>query len=83
MAVFNIQVGWSPDHTGIIGNEAADRLADAKAKAPSQPYGMAAEPTASGICSIAKSLLNAARQHWWDQTRLQMLAWYQQWDLLY
>ncbi|KAF7572499.1 hypothetical protein PtrM4_074040 [Pyrenophora tritici-repentis] len=47
MAVFNIQVRWSPGHTRIIGNEAADRLADAEAKAPSQPYGMAAEPTAS------------------------------------
>ena len=61
MAVFNIQVRWSPGHTGIIGNEAADRLADAEAKAPSQPYGMAAESTASRVRLIAKFLLNATR----------------------
>jgi ribonuclease HI len=83
MAVFNIQVRWSPGHTGIIGNEAADRLADAEAKAPSQPYGMAVEPTASGVHSIAKSLLNAARQRWWNQTQTQMSAWYRQWELPY
>jgi ribonuclease HI len=83
MAVFNIQARWSPGHTGIIRNEAADRLADAEAKAPSQPYGMAAEPTASGVHSIAKSLLIAARQCWWDQTQTQISAWYRQWELPY
>jgi ribonuclease HI len=64
MAAFNIQVRWSPGHTEITGNEAADRLADAEAKAHSQPYGMASEPTASGVCSIGKTFLNAARQRW-------------------
>jgi hypothetical protein len=78
MAVFNIQVRWSLGHTGIIRNEAADRLANAKAKAPSQPYSMAAELTASRVRSIAKSLLNAARQRWWDQMQTQMSAWYRQ-----
>jgi hypothetical protein len=66
MAVFNIQVRWSLGHSRIIRNEAADRLADAEAKAPSQPYGMAAEPTALGVRLIAKTLLNVARQRWWD-----------------
>jgi len=65
MAAFNIQMRWSPGHTRITGNEVADRLADAEARAPSQPYGMASEPTTSGVRSIAKTLLNAARQRWW------------------
>ncbi|KAF2829576.1 hypothetical protein CC86DRAFT_404213 [Ophiobolus disseminans] len=52
MTIFDIQVRWSLGHTGIIGNEAADRLANAEAKAPSQPYGIAAEPTASGAALV-------------------------------
>jgi hypothetical protein len=44
---------------------------------------MAAEPTASGVRSIAKAFLNVARRRWWDQMQTQMSAWYRQWELPY
>ncbi|RAL58012.1 hypothetical protein DID88_006739 [Monilinia fructigena] len=34
MQVYNIRIKWSPGHTGIEGNEAADRLADTGAHTP-------------------------------------------------
>jgi hypothetical protein len=70
-------------HTGIVGNEEADRLADLEAKSPSSPIGRAGYPTASGIRSVAKRLLNLARQDWWDATKTKLSTWYNQWNLPY
>ncbi|RAL64559.1 hypothetical protein DID88_001595 [Monilinia fructigena] len=52
MQVYNIRIKWSPGHTGIEGNEAADRLADTGAHTPDCDPGPASLPTISGIGSI-------------------------------
>jgi ribonuclease HI len=83
MEVFDIQIRWSPGHTGIVGNEEADCLADLEAKSPSIPMGHAGYPTASGIRSVAKRLLNSARQDWWDARKTNLSTWYNQWNLPY
>ncbi|KAH9876371.1 hypothetical protein J1614_003895 [Plenodomus biglobosus] len=83
MDTYNIQVRWSPGHEGIIGNEEADALADTEARSPSPPQGMARYSTASGIRSIAKSLLNQARQGLWENRRSKLSACYNQWRLPY
>jgi hypothetical protein len=70
-----------------VGNEEADRLADRladlEAKIPSSPIGHAGYPTASGIRSVAKRLLNSARQDWWDARKTKLSIWYNQWNLPY
>ncbi|KAH9859187.1 hypothetical protein J1614_012264 [Plenodomus biglobosus] len=83
METYHIQVRWSPGHEGIIGNEEADSLADAEARNPSPPYGMARHPTTSGIRSVARTLLNQARQGWWDVRKTKLSTWYNQWELPY
>jgi hypothetical protein len=70
-------------HTGIIGNEEADRLADAEAKTPSQPTRLANQPTASGIRTVAKALLKHARNIWWESKKATLSTWYNQWNLPY
>ena len=76
MEVFKIQVRWSLGHTGIEGNEEDNRLADLEAKNPSIPMGHAGYPAASGIRSVAKRLLNSARQYWWDVRKTNLSTWY-------
>ena len=83
MEACNVQVRWSPGHTGIIGNEMADTLADDEAKNPSRPMGAANEPTASGVRSVAKTLLKSARQNWWAIREVKLSSWYKQWELPY
>ncbi|KAI1676235.1 hypothetical protein KJE20_14167 [Pyrenophora tritici-repentis] len=39
----NVEVSMGTRHTDIEGNEAADNLADAEAKEPSTPFGLAAQ----------------------------------------
>ncbi|RAL66017.1 hypothetical protein DID88_005678 [Monilinia fructigena] len=51
-----VNIRWSPGHQGITGNEAADSLADAGAKSDIVDPGPTAQPTISGIGSIARSL---------------------------
>jgi hypothetical protein len=76
MEVFNIQIRWSPGHTGIMGNEEADRVADLEAKSPSSLIGQVGYLTASGIRLVAKRLLNLARQDWWDARKTNLSTWY-------
>ncbi|KAH9876385.1 hypothetical protein J1614_003864 [Plenodomus biglobosus] len=83
METYSIQVRWSPGHEGIIGNEEADSLAEAEARNPSPPYGMARHPTTSGIRSVAKTLLNQARQGWWDVRKTKLFGRYNQWKFPY
>ncbi|RAL64848.1 hypothetical protein DID88_001444 [Monilinia fructigena] len=49
-----VNIRWSPGHQGITGNEAADSLADAGAKSDIVDPGPTAQPTISGIGSIAR-----------------------------
>ncbi|RAL64200.1 hypothetical protein DID88_002092 [Monilinia fructigena] len=55
-------VPWAP---GITGNEAADSLADAGAKSDIVDPGPTAQPTISGIGSIARSLAHNVTSGWW------------------
>jgi ribonuclease HI len=76
MEVFNIQIRWFLGHTGIVGNEEANRLADLEAKSSSSSIRHACYLTASGIRSAAKRLLNLARQNWWDARKPKLSTWY-------
>src|ERR1700712_315058 len=49
MAIHNISIRWSPGHTGIEGNEAADLLADQGARKPQGDERLAPQPTGGGI----------------------------------
>lgn len=79
----NVEVRWAPGHTDIEGNEAADNLADAEAKEPSTPFGLAAQPTVSGIRTIRKAQLAIARAAWWNSAKSKLSNWYTQWKLPY
>ena len=48
MQTHDVKIRWAPGHTGIEGNEAADRLADLGAQ-QDWDTGLASEPTVSGI----------------------------------
>ncbi|RAL62524.1 hypothetical protein DID88_005089 [Monilinia fructigena] len=54
-----------PWHQGITGNKAADSLADAGAKSDIVDPGPTAQPTISGIGSIARSLAHNVTSGWW------------------
>ncbi|RAL63176.1 hypothetical protein DID88_004255 [Monilinia fructigena] len=69
MQVYNIRIKWSPGHTGIEGNEAADRLADTGAHTPDCDPGPASLPTISGIGSIFRDLRSGAQQSWWTKRK--------------
>ncbi|RAL58389.1 hypothetical protein DID88_006380 [Monilinia fructigena] len=60
-----VNIRWSPGHQGITGNEAADSLADAGAKSDTVDPGPTAQPTISGIGSIARSLAHNVTSGWW------------------
>jgi len=83
MNAHNVRARWAPGHTGISGNELADQIANDEAKDPHPPFGQATNPTYSGIRSIGRSLLEQARQSWWDTKRGKLSAWYSQWRLSY
>jgi ribonuclease HI len=72
----NVKIRWAPGHTDIEGNEAADRLADVEAKEPSTPFGLAAQPTVSGIRTIRKAALATASTAWWSNAKSKLSDWY-------
>ncbi|RAL64782.1 hypothetical protein DID88_001379 [Monilinia fructigena] len=83
MQVYNIRIKWSPGHTEIEGNEAADRLADTGAHTPDCDPGPASLPTISGIGSIFRDLRSGAQQSWWIKRKAKLSAHYLKWDLTY
>lgn len=83
MMTHDVGIKWSPGHTGIEGNEAADRLADRGAMKPEWDAGPASEPTVSGIRSIFRSLRDQARMDWWANCSPKLSSWYKKWDTTY
>jgi ribonuclease HI len=60
MQAYDIKIRWAPRHTGIEGNEAADKLAGLGAQ-QHWDAGLASEPTASGIRSVYRDLRKDAQ----------------------
>jgi ribonuclease HI len=83
MEAHDIRIRWSPGHTGIEGNEAADTLAKQAAMKNDPPTGEATQPTVSGVRSIARKLLRATRELWWSEASAKLSERYQTWKLAY
>jgi hypothetical protein len=83
MEVYNIQVKWALGHTGIVGNEAADALADLGAGETPPQHGDAAAPTISGIRSIMRDIQLQAQEAWWRKVQPKLSANYKRWNLQY
>jgi len=82
MQTYNVGIRWCPGHTGIEGNETADKLADKGAEA-AEDGGLASQPTSSGIGTIMRELRDIARKSWWDEKSQKLSAWYRAWHLSY
>ncbi|RAL67139.1 hypothetical protein DID88_007917 [Monilinia fructigena] len=67
----------------ITGNEAADSLADAGAKSDIVDPGPTAQPTISGIGSIARSLAHNVTSGWWRKNEPTLSGGYRKWQLDY
>ncbi|RAL59630.1 hypothetical protein DID88_006489 [Monilinia fructigena] len=78
-----VNIRWSPGHQGITGNEAADSLADAGAKSDIVDPGPTAQPTISGIGSIARSLAHNVTSGWWRKNEPTLSGGYRKWQLDY
>ncbi|RAL59055.1 hypothetical protein DID88_008973, partial [Monilinia fructigena] len=68
MQVYNIRIKWSPGHTGIEGNEAADRWRTPEHTRPTANPGPASLPTISD-CSIFRDLRSGASAVMVDQAQ--------------
>jgi ribonuclease HI len=82
MQTHDIRIRWAPGHTGIEGNEAADKLADLGTHLP-YDTGHASEPTASGIKSIFRGLRKEAQEAWWNKHNATLSKHYEKWNLDY
>ena len=82
MQTHDVKIRWAPGHTGIEGNEAADKLADFGAK-QEWDTGLASEPTVSGIRSIFRKLRRDAQCSWWAKRSTKLSKWYKRWGLDY
>src|SRR5580692_8711959 len=83
MQAFDIKIRWAPGHTGIEGNEAADKLASLGALREQWDAGLASEPTICGIRSIYKDLRRDAQCSWWEKCSTKLSVWYTKWGLDY
>ena len=83
MQTHDVRVRWAPGHTGIEGNEAADKLADLGAMKEDWDTGLASEPTVSGIRSIFRALRRDAQCSWWAKCSTKLSTWYKKWGLDY
>jgi ribonuclease HI len=83
MQTHDIHYKWSPGHSGIEGNEVADRMADKGAKQTPPDRGPESKPTISGISSIARTLRKQAKDDWWHQKSSKLSQAYKQWEPLY
>jgi ribonuclease HI len=83
MQTHDVKIRWAPGHTGIEGNEAADKLADLGAQEQHWDTGPASEPTVSGIRSIFRGLRRNAQCAWWAERSAKLSAWYKKWGLEY
>lgn len=83
MDTHNIGVRWSPGHTGIEGNEAADKLADIGAFQPPPTTGYASLPTISGLGTINRKHRSEAQQAWWDRRSTNLSTQYKRWNPTY
>jgi ribonuclease HI len=82
MQSHDIRVRWSPGHTGIEGNEAADRLADQGAFAD-WAEGLESEPTISGMRSVYRKFRDQARDEWWNKRSQKLSERYRRWAPTY
>jgi RNase H len=83
MQTHDVRVRWAPGHTGIEGNEAADKLADLGARKDKWDAGPASEPTISGIRSTFRTLRREAQRSWWTSCSTKLSRWYKKWGLEY
>ena len=82
MQTHNIRTKWAPGHTGIEGNEAADKLADLGASQRCAT-GPTSQPTISGIRSICRALQRDVQISWWAMCSTKLSPQYRRWDLDY
>ena len=83
MQIHDVRIKWAPGHTGIEGNEAADKLADLGAMKEDWDTGLASKPTVSGIRSIFRNLRRNAQCSWWTKCSTKLSRWYRKWGLDY
>ena len=82
MQTHDVRVRWSPGHMGIIGNEAADKLATAGC-VEQWDAGLPSQPTISGIKSLYRGLRDDARAMWWQEASDCLSRKYKRWHLDY